>query len=201
VWKRAVVLNCAAVWKRAGELTCAALFLVLTAPACGGREAVIISEFMATNAATLQDRDGEYSDWIELYNSGNTTVDLESWHLTDSIDQPRRWRFPLVQLPAHEYLVVFASGKNHAVPTEQLHTDFKLKALSDYLALVRPGGSVATEFRPAYPDQYNDISFGLTAEGTLDFLARATPGEANSEARPKGSAAAATGRASVEEED
>ncbi len=40
---------------------------------------VLISEFMALNNTTLRDQDGQYSDWIELYNSGPDTVNLNGW--------------------------------------------------------------------------------------------------------------------------
>ena len=37
---------------------------------------VYISEFMAANSQTLVDEDGDYSDWIELFNSGPGTAHL-----------------------------------------------------------------------------------------------------------------------------
>ncbi|HOW98509.1 MAG TPA: lamin tail domain-containing protein, partial [Kiritimatiellia bacterium] len=50
--------------------------------------AVLISEFMADNQTVLQDEDGDYSDWIEIHNSGPADVDLGGWHLTDDTNQP-----------------------------------------------------------------------------------------------------------------
>ncbi|MCA9265972.1 MAG: hypothetical protein KDA60_19055, partial [Planctomycetales bacterium] len=35
----------------------------------------IISEFMASNAGTLTDGDGASSDWIELFNRGDESID------------------------------------------------------------------------------------------------------------------------------
>ncbi|MGB0993168.1 MAG: hypothetical protein ACPG32_11960, partial [Akkermansiaceae bacterium] len=43
------------------------LLLVLVIPASGD---VWISEFMASNDDTLDDQDGDSTDWIELYNDG-----------------------------------------------------------------------------------------------------------------------------------
>ena len=43
----------------------------------------IISEFMASNRASLLDEDGEASDWIELHNPTSTRLDLAGWFLTD----------------------------------------------------------------------------------------------------------------------
>jgi len=43
---------------------------------------VLITEFMAINDTMLTDQDGQYSDWIEIYNSGADTVNLDGWCLT-----------------------------------------------------------------------------------------------------------------------
>ncbi|MBK7443036.1 MAG: hypothetical protein IPI65_16430 [Bacteroidetes bacterium] len=51
---------------------CASLYLPIgfTAPN------LVINEFMAINTATLADEDGVYSDYIELFNRGNTDIYL-----------------------------------------------------------------------------------------------------------------------------
>ena len=36
-----------------------------------------ITEFMELNGGSLKDEDGDASDWIELFNSGPDSVDLE----------------------------------------------------------------------------------------------------------------------------
>jgi hypothetical protein len=35
-----------------------------------------INEFIADNTIEFQDENYEYPDWIELYNKGNSTIDL-----------------------------------------------------------------------------------------------------------------------------
>jgi len=131
---------------------------------------VIISEFMADNKHTLADEDAQYSDWIELFNSGTTTTSLAGWSLTDDPTRQVRWSFPATNLPPKGFLVVFASGKNRAVPGKPLHTDFSLKASGEYLALLMPDASIATEFAPAFPPQYPDVSFGLAQDVTTNTL-------------------------------
>jgi hypothetical protein len=139
---------------------------------------VVISEFVASNTAGLRDVDGETSDWIELHNTGTTSANLDGWCLTDDPRELERWCFPEVSMPAQGYLLVFASGKRGAAPGAQLHASFKLKATEDYLALVRPGGGIAHAFAP-YPDQKENVAFGLTAEGKPDYLGVPTPGAPN----------------------
>src|SRR6476620_1906957 len=93
-----------------------ALLAVLCAFSPFAASTVRINEFMANNSNGLQDDDGQYSDWIELYNYGTDPVELDEWFLTDSAGDHSKWEFPTVTLPAGGYLVVFASGKNRNSP-------------------------------------------------------------------------------------
>lgn len=132
--------------------------------------ALQISEFMADNADTLADEDGEYSDWIELYNPDATAVNLLGWRLTDNAAQPNKWVFPAVTIPAGGRLVVFASNKNRRDAARELHTNFQLSRNGEYLGLLRPDAAVEAEFAPAYPPQFEDVSYGygvVTADVTL----------------------------------
>jgi hypothetical protein len=125
---------------------------------------------MADNKHTLADENGQFPDWIELYNTGTTTINLAGWALTDDPTHAAKWVFPSTNLTAKGFLAVFASSKNRAVPGAPLHTDFNLKASGKYLALLKPDGSVATEFAPAFPPQYPDISYGLAQDVSTNIL-------------------------------
>src|SRR5262245_49733220 len=81
-----------------------------------------ITEFMADNGSTLRDEDGDYSDWIEIYNSSSALQSLDGWCLTDDARTPSKWRFPPgIELPPASFLLVFASGKDRTNTT--LHTN------------------------------------------------------------------------------
>lgn len=138
---------------------------------CLGRS-VIISEFMAINDASLADMDGEYPDWVELYNSADTEANLDGWFLTDTTDNLTRWRFPAVVLPPRSFLLVFASGKDNRDAASELHTDFRLSSRGEYLALVAPDGlTVVSEFGRPFPLQTVDATYGVAMESTrTDFV-------------------------------
>ena len=51
---------------------------------------------MADNGSTLTDADGDYSDWIEIYDPCLPTVNLDGWYLTDDPEDLTKWRFPAV---------------------------------------------------------------------------------------------------------
>ena len=142
---------------------------------------VRINEFMASNSSTLNDGDGNTSDWIELYNEGPLAVDITGWHLTDDAGNLSKWMFPSRTLAAGEFLTVFASGQNTDDYVDGggfLHTNFKLSASGEYLALVQADGStIVSEFTPAYPGQFNDVSNGAFQSGgsVVDLIGASTP--------------------------
>jgi hypothetical protein len=147
------------------------LWLLLATLPARFANAVIISEFMARNQSTLADEDGAQSDWIELHNPGSTIVNLDGWFLTDTTNNLTKWRIPATNIPPQGFLIIFASGKDRAVPGANLHANFNLSGSGEYLALVRPDGvTVASEFSPAFPEQFDDVSFGIGQSVTASKL-------------------------------
>ncbi len=155
----------------------------------------LITEFMADNETTLEDEDGEFSDWIEIHNPDTTPVDLAGWGLTDNADNLSKWPFPSVALQPGEFLVVFASGKDRSVPGSELHTNFQLSSGGEYLALVEPDGATVThQYAPEFPGQDPDRTYGLAFDGDLQqgdpfYFDEPTPGSANSDPSPEGKVA------------
>jgi len=154
------------------------LFFVATA--ARGAGPLVISEFLAANARSLADEDGDYEDWIELRNVSGQTVNALGWSLTDDPAVPAKWTLPSTNVPAGGYLLVFASGKDRRVPGRRLHANFRLNNDGEYLGLVAVDGeTVASEFAPQYPPQATDISFGVNSGGAVSFFQPPTPGAAN----------------------
>lgn len=145
---------------------------------------IVINEFVAANGLGVIDEDGDSSDWIELYNRGSRSVNLSGWSLTDDPSMPEKWPFPNITLPAGDYLLVFASGKNRREP--QLHTNFKLNNEGEFLGLYRVlDQQFIDAVEPQYPPQLRDVAFGRHQESeTLVYLTPATPGGSNAEAQP-----------------
>ncbi|MFC1603492.1 lamin tail domain-containing protein [Planctomycetota bacterium] len=130
---------------------------------------LIISEFMAINgskqpltAGELLDEDGDSSDWIEIYNPTETTIDLDGWYLTESTVNLRQWEFPSVKIQPDKFMIIFASGKDRDDPDDELHTNFKLTGSAGFLALVKPDGETI-EYAYEYPQQFGNFSYGLSS--------------------------------------
>ena len=140
---------------------------------------LLISEFMADNDNTLNDDDGDSSDWIEIFNAGTSTASLTGYYLTVQ-SNVTQWRFPNVSLLPNNYLVVFASGKNRTNATTRLHTNFRIDKAEGYLALLDPSGKAVSEFT-AYPPQEEDVSYGRDRSNPylLGYFTKGTPGSAN----------------------
>ncbi|MBL9166257.1 MAG: lamin tail domain-containing protein [Verrucomicrobiales bacterium] len=136
-------------------------------PMARANDSVLISEFMANNSRSLADENGDFSDWIEIYNAGTTTVNLLNYCLTDNASNPAKWRFPATNLPPGRFLVVFASEKNRRIPGAPLHTNFRLSADGEYLGLFLPDAATrVSEFAPLFPPQRADVAYGQAATGT-----------------------------------
>jgi methionine-rich copper-binding protein CopC len=146
-----------------------------------GGDFPLVTEVMASNNVTIADQDGDYPDWIEIFNPGDAATDLAGWYLTDSSSDLTKWQFPAVTVLAGEHLLVFASNKDRAVAGQELHTSFALSASGEYVALVMPDGETVAHGYD-FPEQFADISYGLTAELTeFRYFATPTPGTENSD--------------------
>lgn len=75
---------------------------------------IVINEGTNRNYSAIVDEDGEYPDWVELYNTSSDTVSLYNYSLSDDPTTPGKWTFPNVNMAPGEYKTVFCSGKNRA---------------------------------------------------------------------------------------
>ncbi|MDG1854682.1 MAG: FN3 associated domain-containing protein, partial [Verrucomicrobiales bacterium] len=120
-----------------------------------------ITEFMTDNKKSVEDADGDASDWIEISNVNRENADLEGYHLTDDPHNLTKWTFPQKNFNDEGFVLVFASGKDLTDSNNDLHTNFKLSSSENgYLALIEPDGvTIVSEFKN-YPRQYEDVSYG-----------------------------------------
>ncbi len=126
---------------------------------------LVINEVMASNDFTVADQDGEYDDWIELYNNGTDEINLEGYFLSDDTDDLMKWVFPAgTSIASDSYLGIWADNDEDQ---DGLHANFKLSATLESLFLVDPTGEIIDEV--SIVDQTTDISFGRFPNGTGDF--------------------------------
>ena len=152
------------------------LTLILALPL---RAQVVINEIQASNSDTIFDEDGDASDWIELFNSGDSTVNLSGFGLSDNYNNIYKWEFPSVNISAGEYLLIWASGKNRTNNTGELHTNFSINREGEEIILTDPDGNRWDEVPPT--EIPRDISFGRfpDGDGSFVYFDNPTPGAPN----------------------
>ncbi|MCK4391379.1 CotH kinase family protein, partial [Candidatus Bipolaricaulota bacterium] len=92
-------------------------------------QSVVINEFLASNGTILADEDGDYEDWIELYNPTTEPINLDGYTLTDKPDIPNKWTFPAVTIQPNGFLLIWASGKDRRTPG---NWDFKRPLILEF---------------------------------------------------------------------
>ncbi|MEX2380812.1 MAG: lamin tail domain-containing protein, partial [Opitutales bacterium] len=152
---------------------------------------VRINEVMASNGITIADEDGDYEDWIELYNAGDASVNLGGWGLSDNYTNPFKWTFPEnTILEKGDFLLVWASGKNRtsvdpaidgdgATGSGEFHTNFAIAASGEEVLLTNPEGVRVDELGPR--EIPRNMSVGRVPDGTGEwfYFNESTPASPN----------------------
>ena len=140
---------------------------------------IVVSEVMTSNTSTVKDSFGEYTDWIELYNTTDKALSLAGCFLSDNESKLYEYELPPVTMGPYEYLVLFASDRNLRDKEGELHTNFKLSA-GEGVYLSRMGEMISSLVTP--PDLTDDITYGQMqdSEGfTRGYFAAPTPRSQN----------------------
>ncbi len=151
-------------------------YLTISVPSLDA-ENILINEFLASNDTTIADQNGEYDDWVELINPTNSVVDLSGNKLTDNPDNLSKWTFPDgTTIEPGEHLLIWCDKDEEQTG---LHTNFKLSAGGEFLALVASDGvTVIDSF--SFGEQTTDISLGRFPDGSSNMIfMQPTPGRAN----------------------
>lgn len=132
-----------------------------------------INEFMASNATTICDSFGSYSDWIELYNSTDTDMDISGFGISDNLSQPMKYRFPDgTKIAAKGYLVVFCSG-NEGMQNGELHAPFGLRSYGEDVVIANRAGRIIDSY--SFKNQETDVSMARIPDGAGEFQSNSQP--------------------------
>ncbi|MEN9699940.1 MAG: hypothetical protein RLZZ301_1138 [Bacteroidota bacterium] len=137
-------------------------------PAVGS---VLINELMADNLVSYLDQDGENDDWIELYNTTSSAIDLAGFYLSDDPLNLLKWAIPAgTMLPANGYLIVWADKD---VTQQGLHTNFKLSSGGEDITL---SAGMYVHDQVTFGIQTTDVAYARCPDGGLVFAqVQATP--------------------------
>jgi CotH kinase protein/Lamin Tail Domain/Secretion system C-terminal sorting domain len=126
---------------------------------------IVINEIMPSNKITIADANGQFDDYIELYNNTNTSINLSGLYLSDDKNNLSKWAFPVgTTLAANAYTLVWADQDSYQ---QGLHASFKLSSGAETLYLSFANGSIIDSV--AYTAAAADRAIGRCANGTGPF--------------------------------
>lgn len=146
---------------------------------------IFINEFLASNLTTNPEMVdfGGFSDWIELYNDEETSINISGMYLSDDFALPMKWQIPIgTIIPAKGFFLIWADdfndipGKiyirnwwpNHIQFTTQwCHTNFKLGNKNEQIGLFDTAGNIVDTI--SYHSQITDVSFGRKPNGSTEW--------------------------------
>lgn len=142
-------------------------------------QGVVINEIITSNSAVITDDDGSYEDWVELYNTSSTAINLQGFGLSDLSTNPFEWVFPEYWMEPGEHLLIWCSDKNRTDINFPLHTNFRISAGGETITLTHPDTTIVDSYAPIIIPQ--NYSYGRQTDGssTLVIFPEPTPGESN----------------------
>lgn len=130
---------------------------------------ILINEILASNKSVSLDDLGNYSDWVELFNFGSSSVNIGGYFLTDDLTIPLKWEIPTgTSIAAGGFLLIRADGQNTG-----LHTNFNLSRDGESIGIFNSNGLVVDTISFGY--QSEDVSFGRSSANISHWIYFITP--------------------------
>ncbi len=140
------------------------------------------NELMADNVSVIADPQGEYDDWVELYNAGGQYIDIGGMFMSNDPLNPEMWQIPdeypdsTLLLPG-EFLLFWADGDTG---NGMYHIEFELDEGGGCIGVYDNDGTTLLD-SVGYPLLSQDISYGRRTDGGEKWrlMSKPTPGESN----------------------
>jgi hypothetical protein len=128
-------------------------------------KSIVINELLPKNQRYGSDQNGQFDDWIELYNLANQDIDISGFYLTDSKKDLKKWKIPSGTILSKKgYLIIWADGDSLQAG---LHTNYKLSAEGENVVLVSPDEEIIDLVE--YPTTTIEQSWARIPNGTGSF--------------------------------
>lgn len=121
-----------------------ALFCLAASPTLTA--APVLSEIISINSGEIEDKDGDLSAWVEIYNPDDDALNLAGYYVTDDADDPTKYLVPKLTIQPKGYGLLFLSGKDfHSLFQNEVHASFTFGSDDDYIAIIAPDGHTVTD--------------------------------------------------------
>ena len=158
----------------------AAILLVMATMSANAQ--LVINELMQSNVECIMDDIHEFPDsWVELYNSGTTTVNLKDYKISNKNKEGKAWTLPDKTVAAKGYAIIYCDKEGKG-----LHTDFRLESGKGCTVYLFSNKEVVDSLpyvdgKPMVKMPAPDIAFGRKTDASDEwgYQLTPTPGNAN----------------------
>lgn len=139
-------------------------------------QTLFVNELVARNSTGAMDDFFETDDWVEIYNSGNSLVNLGGYYLSDDPTNLTKWQIPttnagVTTILPNDHLIFWMD--NDLTQGED-HVGFTLSGDGESVILTAQDGSTIID-QIDYPLMAPNFSYGRTCDGCATWTFFATP--------------------------
>jgi len=141
-------------------------------------DGLVINEFVASNDSIggYQEPDGGFGDWVELFNNGSATINLEGVNFSDDLAELDKWAFPAgTTITGGGYLIVWTDDDEGQTG---IHTNFRLGRSGEDLVLSTNGTIIDQH---TFGEQETNVAEARIPNGTGNFVAQEPTPNGNNE--------------------
>lgn len=138
---------------------------------------LVINEFMQSNIDCIMDDLNQFPDsWVELYNSGSESVNLNEYSISTGEEASSAWQLPEKVIAPGAYIVIYCDKE-----ATGLHTDFRLDSGKGGAIYLFHNGKVVDKVTKIKKQPAPNIAYGRKENGTSEwgYMLEPTPGAAN----------------------
>lgn len=145
---------------------------------------LVINEYSCSNTNTFADNYNKYEDWIEIYNTSASSINISGYYLSDKTTNLTKWQIPVgVSIPANGRIMVICDGRDE-YSGGYLHTNFKLTQTKPENIVFSNAATALIENIQLIPTQKGH-SRGRTTDGANTWALFTTPTPNNTNANAK----------------
>lgn len=143
------------------------VYIYYIRPIMASNSSIVINEVMASNTSSIADEAGQFDDWIELYNTSSSSVDISNYYISDDSMNYTKFTIPAGTIMApNSYLIIWADEDASQGP---LHANFKLSASDgEYVYLMNSNREIANSV--VFGAQTADVAYARIPNGTGNFI-------------------------------
>ncbi|MBL0737531.1 CotH kinase family protein [Flavobacterium sp. GN10] len=158
------------------------LLVLFFAHSIAGIAQLKINEVMISNTMNYDPTVYNFSDWIELYNPSNSTINFRNYYFSDDVNQPAKWQIKTSRATISKlgfFLIYFDEADN------AFNANFRLEPKGGTIFMFDANKNLVDKI--TYPALNNgNVSYARTVDGGNDWslMTYPTPKNANAKGIP-----------------